>query len=113
MSNRTIGTVLLVTGLSVMFYSALNIIFVFTRQWDPVSLFAFKGIIIDASQLTGTIPLLGKTGPRPMELLSPDILNILLNYTAHYFLIGFLVSIGGKVSKMGIDLMKEEKPRTP
>ena len=95
MSEKITGYLLLIGGLVIIFFSALNIYQVFTQQAQPIQLFSGEGIKVE---IPGS-----KT---PSELVSADYLNEISNITAHYLLMSFLVSIGFKVSSLGTQLLR-------
>lgn len=95
MSEKITGYLLLLGGLVIMFYSAYNIYQVFTKQTQPIQLFAGQGISVE-------IP----GSQTPSELVSADYLNYTSNLTVHYLLMSFLVSVGFKVSSLGVLLLR-------
>ena len=95
MSEKITGYLLLLGGIIIIFFSAYNIYQVFTKQTQPIQLFAGEGIKVE---IPGS-----KT---PSELIPADQLNDISNLTAHYFLMSFLVSIGFKISSLGVQLLR-------
>lgn len=112
MTDKIIGYILLVLGLLIIVYTAFDVYQVFTKQKDPVKLFAFPGISIDAGQfMPQDLPpelqaQLGSQKPQKMEMISGDVLSEPLNYSATLFLMGFIGSIGYKLASLGIQLIR-------
>jgi hypothetical protein len=78
-----------------MAISVFSIYQVFTKQSQPVQLFSGEGIKVE-------IP----GSQTPSELISADYLNYTSNPTVHYLLMSFLVSVGFKVSTLGVQLLR-------
>jgi len=95
MSEKITGYILLILGLLVIGASAFNIYQVFTKQAQSIQLFSGEGIKVEIPGLNA-----------PSELIPADQLNEISNLTAHYLLMSFLVSIGFKVSSLGIQLLR-------
>lgn len=95
MSEKITGYLLLLGGLVIIFLGAVNIYQVFTKQAQPIQLISGEGIKVE---IPGS-----KT---PSELIPADQLNEISNLTAHYLLMSFLVSIGFKISSLGIQLLR-------
>ena len=95
MSEKISGYLLLLGGLIIIFYSAFSIYQVFTKQSQPIQLFSGEGIKVE-------IP----GSKAPSELIPADQLNEISNLTAHYLLMSFLVSIGFKISSLGVQLLR-------
>lgn len=106
MSNeKTLGYVLLSIGIVIIVFSAINVFQVFTKQIQPIQLFAFPAIGLDASTLLG-----GEAGQlargNKMEILPASVLNESSNIFAHMFLMGFFATIGHKIASLGIMLVR-------
>ncbi|TSC85239.1 MAG: Uncharacterized protein G01um101416_1018 [Microgenomates group bacterium Gr01-1014_16] len=95
MTEKITGYLLLTIGLLTICLSAFNIYQVFTKQIEPTKLFSGEGIKVE-------IP--GST--TPSELVSADYLNYTSNLTVHYLLMSFLVSVGFKISSLGVQLLR-------
>ncbi len=95
MTEKITGYLLLLGGLVIIFFSAFNIYQVFTKQIQAIQLFSGEGIKVEIPGLKA-----------PSELIPADQLNEISNLTAHYLLMSFLVSIGFKVSSLGIQLLR-------
>ena len=112
MSEKVIGYILLVVGILVIVYTAFDVYQVFTKQKDPVKLFSFPGISLDASQfMPQNLPpelqaQLGSQKPQKVEMMSGDVLSQPLNYSATLFLMGFIGSIGYKLASLGIMMIR-------
>ena|SRR3990167_6125324 len=108
MSEKMIGYVLLILGIFVIIFSAVNITLVFTKQIQPVQLFSGAGISLDPATLLGNSLPAGvatKTGAK-QEIISGEFLNQTSNIFAHVFLMGFMASIGYKLSSLGVQLVR-------
>lgn len=95
MSEKITGYLLLLGGLVIILLGSVNIYQVFTKQAKPIQLISGEGIKVE---IPGS-----KT---PSELIPADQLNEISNLTAHYLLMSFLVSIGFKVSSLGVQLLR-------
>ena len=111
-----------------MILASLSVYSVFTKKSAPVQLFNFGPISLDASQLlpqnlpegAGEIINQQSSGLPKADLLPANVLNDSSNIFAHLFLMGFIVSLGYKISSLGTMLVrpinvklraKEEKPQ--
>ncbi|RJR28966.1 hypothetical protein C4564_04025 [Candidatus Microgenomates bacterium] len=122
MSERVVGYILLTAGVVVIAFSAFNIYGVFTRAVPPVSLFNFPAISVPSSALLGGLSVEGTNLPiqvksTDIELLSSDMINQTSNVLAHLVLMGFIASIGSRLSMIGVSLVKrievKVKPSQP
>lgn len=103
MSEKIIGYTLLFFGVGIILYTGFNVYQVFTKQIDPINLFAFKGIGLDLSKaIEGAPPNANLT----QELVAPEVLNQPMNYIAHIVLMGFVGSIGYKLASIATMLVR-------
>ena len=93
MSEKVTGYLLLLLGLVLIGFSAFSVYQVFTKRAQPLQLFSEAGISLNFPD--------AKT-----ELVSANYLNSVSNLTSHYLLMSFLVSIGFKISSLGIQLLR-------
>jgi len=125
MTEKIVGYSLLVLGLLIIIFSGVSVYQVYTKQTQPVNLFAFSGISVDMSQLLAqSLPQeLKNSGvaipPLSQEIISAPMVNVPMNLFAHTVLMGFLGSVGLKLAQVGTWLIrtiqvnvKEEKPIT-
>lgn len=112
-SDRIIGYILFVAGIVIICYSAFNVYRVFTKSFEPVSLFNFPGIGLDASSFIGSDlspeqkALLEQSGQASkLEIVPGSLLNQTSNVLAHLLLMGFLASIGYKIASLGILMLR-------
>ena len=126
MTEKTTGYILLVIGVLIMLSAAFSIIFVFTKRTPPVQLFNYKGISIDPAQFAPETPGLSSipgmqglnlpqksTSPKPMEIISGDMLNTSANIFAHVALMGFLLTLGFNLASLGTNLLRPIIVKTP
>lgn len=99
-----IGYALLAIGIAVIVFAAINVYMVFTKQIPPIQLFSFPAVGLDAGALMDTKPPAGSS-PK-LEILPANVLNDSSNIFAHLFLMGFIVSIGYKISSLGVMLLR-------
>jgi len=59
-SDRIIGYILFIAGILLILYSAFNVYKVFTKGFEPVRLFEFQGIGLDAGLRPVFVKLIGK-----------------------------------------------------
>lgn len=102
MSEKIIGYTLLVSGIAIILFTAFNIIFVFTRQAQPVQLFNFPAISLDMNKSLGV----ALPNSKPTELVSTEMLNQTSNIFAHLLLMGFLAGVGQKLASLGVSLIR-------
>jgi hypothetical protein len=112
-SDRAVGYVLFALGILLIIYSAFNVYQVFTRGFEPVSLFDFQSIGIDASSLIGSdLPpeqrelLKQSGGSSNLEIIPAQMINQTSNVFAHIILMGFLASVGYKIASLGIMMLR-------
>jgi len=116
MTEKILGYILLAVGLMIIFGSAFSAYLVFTKKAEPIALFNFPGIKIDPAALQPELPdnipsemqqlVNQQTASKPMEIVPPEILNDSSNLFAHLILMGFLVSVGGKIGQLGTYLVR-------
>ncbi|OGC93115.1 hypothetical protein A3D85_00330 [Candidatus Amesbacteria bacterium RIFCSPHIGHO2_02_FULL_47_9] len=105
MPEKLTGYLLLVCGLLLIAYSVFSIYQVFTNAAKPIQLFTGQGVSLDLGSLIPTdLPVQPKSAKT--EVISASYLNDISNITAHYLLMSFLVSVGFKVSSLGIQLLR-------
>lgn len=116
MSERIVGYSLLVVGILTILISGLSVYQVFTKKSEPVQLFNFPAVSLNLGSLLGSGE--GLTGEqqaalqrqksqiKPQEIVSANLLNDTSNLAAHMFLMGFLATIGYKISSLGIQLLR-------
>lgn len=102
MSEKVVGYSLIAFGLLAILLPALSVILVFTGNSEPVRVFSFEGIGINANDLVGgQLPT-----NQQIELISPNILNDTSNLIAHLFLMGFISTIGFRIATLGTMLVR-------
>lgn len=115
MSEKIVGYLLLVVGITVMAFSAVSVYSVFTGKSQPLRLFAISGISIDFGQIVGGMlppELAGQAGKKPAqktEVIPGDVMNQLFNLLATLMLMGFLMSFGYKLAGLGVQLVRPMK----
>lgn len=92
---KVIGYTLLGVGLALMAYAALNVVQVFNGHMAPVQLFDIPAV--KAS--------LGENLPQ-IEVIPKELLNKSSNLIAYLFFMGFIASIGSKLSGIGTKLLR-------
>jgi hypothetical protein len=130
MQEKVVGYGLLIISIGIILTSAVSVYMVFTKQSQPVKLFAFPGISIDLEQITtksmqdqissflsqnqGTIPpellqqfkKIESSPPQKQEIIPAAMINEPMNYMAHIFLMGFMATIGMKIGQLGTMLIR-------
>lgn len=119
MTEKVTGYALLVVGLLIIFYSAINIYSVFTKKSKPVQLFNLPGISLDVGGGLGGIELppeaeqlgikLPEQSQTKQQIISPDLINDSSNLFAHVIFMGFISSIGFKIAQIGATILKPLK----
>ena len=105
-SNKIIGYLLLIAGLFLIAYSALNVYDVFKGKISPFPLFKFEAIALDFSKFVEGAP---PNANLKQELVASELLNQPMNVTAHLLLMGFVASIGFKIASLGVMLVRTIK----
>ena len=113
MTEKASGFVLLIVGIVIIILSAFSVFSVFSGKMEPVNLFSFPAISLDASNLIGSDAppeareALKASGQAPkLELIPADILNKTSNTMAHLLLMGFIASVGYKIGSLGAMLAR-------
>ena len=118
MNERTAGYALLIFGVGVMLFSAFNIVLVFTKHADPIQLFhtsptqAVAMPKLEQPQVPGSpqTPDLSTTfsqlNSQTGGLFSGDSLALYSNLSAHFFLMGFVMTFGFKLATLGVQLLR-------
>jgi len=125
--EKIIGYLLLIAGISVIVASGFSLYQVFTGRKEAPQVFSFKmpGISLPISQTEIKLPeginlptgvqlpegLLGQNSGEKSEikLLPDEPVNQITNMSIYLLLMGFLVSVGGKIASLGVQLIKEIK----
>jgi hypothetical protein len=90
-----------------MLGSATSVFLVFSHQSQPVQLFNLSSFSLDLSQLSGySYPGDTKQSSSPTELFPASAMNDVANLSAHFILMGFLVSVGYKVASLGVQMLR-------
>ena len=112
-SDRIIGYILFIAGILLILYSAFNVYKVFTKGFEPVRLFEFQGIGLDAGSLIGSDlspeqkALLNQSGSQTkLEIVPASLINQTSNVLAHLLLMGFVASVGYKIANLGILMLR-------
>ena len=95
-NEKIIGYVLLISGVLLMLFSIYQIIQVFTGASSPPTLFNF-------SDITFSSPLSEESS----TIISGKDLNTLFGMGAWYMMMFFVMWAGGKISSLGVNLMRE------
>lgn len=112
-SDRIVGYLLFLAGILIIAYSIFNVYKVFTRSFEPVQLFDFQAIGLDAGSLIGSDlsaeqqELVRASGAQTkLEIVPASLLNQSSNILAHLLLMGFLASAGYKLASLGIMMLR-------
>lgn len=107
MNEKITGYVLLLAGILILGYSALNMTRVMTGKDKPVQLFHFSGIGINPSQLLPqNLPDALRQQGQPVQLIQPEMINDTSNIAAHLVLMGFIATIGFRIGSLGVMLLR-------
>ncbi|OIO14865.1 hypothetical protein COV53_06940 [Candidatus Gottesmanbacteria bacterium CG11_big_fil_rev_8_21_14_0_20_37_11] len=112
MNEKIIGYTLIVLGLIIILLSTLNVYNVFTNRGEPIKLFNFSGISLNPTQMiSNNLPpeatkIITQNQSNNVELIPADMLNKTSNIGAHLLLMGFLISVGFKISSLGTMLVR-------
>lgn len=107
LNEKPLGYLLLTIGIIIIILAALNVYQVFTKQMQPIDLFSFPGISLDLAGAVG-----GETGAALLpgslktEIIPAQMLNLTSNIAAHFFLMGFVVSVGYRIASLGVSLVR-------
>lgn len=115
MSEKITGYSLLSTGLIIMIFATIQIIFVFTGKAKPIELFQYeeqKQTVSSELDLNSLLSQLqaGQTsnaGSLPsLPFLDPDTINKSLNLIVYYLIMQFLLGLGYKLASLGTQLIR-------
>lgn len=116
--TRVVGYGLLVTGLIIILLAGLNIFNILQGNSRAVSYFDFEPIEISLEALMGSemspqqraamIEQNGGEVPK-IELVSKKMVDDTTNLLAHIFIVGLLISVGGRIATTGVYLLRPIK----
>ncbi len=112
MREKFIGYILLILGISVIFFSIFNVYFLFSKKIKPFEVFDLPAITLDLSGLMQSNIQESQLPPEAnlnTELVKKEILNDPLNLIANIILYGFFVNSGFKIASLGILLLRPIK----
>jgi hypothetical protein len=104
MDNKTekvLGYALLAAGLVIIVLSAYNAYLIFTGASAPPQVFKMESVVINLNSNSGPA--------NSLELISGQNASKFTNMAVWYVLMFFLAQAGGKISSLGIQLLKEIK----
>lgn len=110
MNEKTTGYILLIVGIVLMLLAMISVYLVFTKQMQPVQVISGPGISLDPNQLLGNAlptgaPSTTKILPK-QEIISGELINETSNLFIHLFLMGFVASIGYRLSTLGVQMVR-------
>jgi hypothetical protein len=106
MTEKILGYFLLIVGIMIIFFTAINVYNVFNKKTKPIDILNLPGISLDLSSLAGgQLP----TGAAKPELIAPEVLNQPMNLALHLFFMGFISTIGFKIASLGVMLVRPIK----
>lgn len=138
MSEKRTGYTMLIVGILIMIFAAVQIIFVFTGKANPIPMFEasqessgfdLQGLL-EQMQRTSPyqVPTSG-TNPTPtptVSFMDTNSINKMLNLLVYYFIMQFLLGLGYKLASLGVQLIRpievvmknrsfntEEQPKKP
>ncbi|OGM29010.1 hypothetical protein A2801_04010 [Candidatus Woesebacteria bacterium RIFCSPHIGHO2_01_FULL_41_10] len=112
MSEKVIGYALLLSGLFVVIFAGISVYQVLTGKTEPAPLFSFGAVelsldsIVAPENREALKQLAGSDEIPKTELVSAELINDTTNVFAHVILMGFLVSIGGRIAGIGTNLLR-------
>lgn len=121
MSEKTTGYMFLWSGIGIMIFSLVFIIFVFTGVIEPIGLFSIKAPTLESSSIvpTSPSPFGSDTQDQEIELIPTDQFNKLINVSVTFFLMGFIMTFGAKIAHIGVLFLRpvqvslKEQTHTP
>ena len=101
------GYILLSAGIFMIILAVIQVIFVFTANVDPVSLFSFKAsdFAIDGAVLFPQLPS-NLTKNMSVEIFPADLINKSLNLGANTILMSIIIFAGSKIASIGAQLLR-------
>jgi hypothetical protein len=126
MSEKIIGYLLVFAGLGFILGAGFNIYQIVTRQAKPVRLFNFDSVTIDTNKIVAQpeqVNMEGLTAEQQkvaqqildtqekqkgatLTILPGDVLTDTSNLFAHIILMGFLATIGSRISGIGVLMVR-------
>ena len=96
--ERTLGLYLLGIGLTLMLIAISCVYAIYTGKANPPGLFKVDSVTISVPTGTGT-------STKPIELLKGEQASKFINMAIWYILMLFILSAGGKVAGLGVQLL--------
>ena len=116
MNEKIIGYILLVCGIAIIVYSAINVTSVFTGNSQPIDLFKLSGISVDIKDMIGKDltpeqrkQLAKSEIQTQQEILKAELVNSPLNYISHIVFMTFIAGVGFRIAKLGVMLVRPIK----
>jgi hypothetical protein len=113
MQGKTLGYILLFSGLLLIIFSSSFTILVFTNFREPINVFHLKAPTIYLESLFPTLLQDSRTTSFPIqksdkgiELLPGDAFSKIINMVTTLLLMGFLASSGFKIASLGVLLLR-------
>lgn len=117
MDEKLSGYILLALGIIIMVFSILQLGLLITRIIKPFPTFKFTQVFIALEEgkeavqrqqgvtLTKEQQLLEQIQSK-QAIISPDVVNEVLNFAVYFFFMAFLIQVGNRIATLGTNLLK-------
>lgn len=110
MSDKMIGYILLLVGIGIILFSAIDVFMIFIKVKQPVQFFSFSGLSMDFSrflpeELSQLNQIRGNT-QMTQEIIPADMINVTSNIFIHLIFMGFFASIGMRIANIRTYLIR-------
>lgn len=121
MTEKYVGYSLLVTGILLMVFAVIQIIMVFTGKAEPIQVFQYEEAQqeevqepldqealmrqLQSGNLSGLADLGMSSGLSGFGIDAESI-NKMINLTVYYFIMQFVLSLGFKLSSLGVQMVR-------
>lgn len=106
MTERKTGYILLIAGIIVMIYSAIQIIAVFTGKAKPIQVVNYKMPTATSSPTSDVMQQFQGASLPTNQLFDQKGLNEIINMSIYYFIMQFLMGLGYKFSSLGVSMLR-------
>jgi len=104
-SNKVIGYVLIIIGLSLIVVSLWHTYNIFTGKAMPSQIF-MQPVLLSADQNVGALDIQGQIQNALIKILPVNLINNTLNLVSWLLLMWILIYGGGKIADIGVKLVK-------
>lgn len=112
MTEKQIGYMLLLIGITIMCIAVIIVIMLFSGSLKPFPLFNIPAPSFNTGAMMPSIPGLPAAKGETIEVLPTKAFNEMLNLGLQFLLMTFIMSFGFKIADLGIKLLRPIKIET-